>query len=173
MGVRESRRVLIRKLQLSRSRNRCVEVHSSTLANCNLPNLARYGCLEVPEVKRAKEVTYKKQFSILWYVDIQLLTISRGEVFVIPFGRNWWHDVTENVSRDLIPDNNLQSIKFEFIPSAKEIKDYRHKPLFSMPASGSWTLPGTSEPQNALLNAWTKFEQSSWCQFRSFVFFLT
>ena len=65
----------------------CGSTHELYFANCNLPNLARYGCLEVPEVKRAKEVRYKKQFSILWYDDIQLLTISRGEVFVIPFGR--------------------------------------------------------------------------------------
>ena len=65
----------------------CGSTHELYFANCNLPNLARYGCLEVPEVKRAKKVTYKKQFSILWYDDIQLLTISRGEVFVIPFGR--------------------------------------------------------------------------------------
>ena len=96
----EYTRVILLKLQLSKSRN---------------------GCLGVPEVKRAKEVTYKKQFSIPWYVDIQLLTISRGEVFVIPFGRKRRHDVTENVSRDLIPNNNLQSIKFEFITSRKQL----------------------------------------------------
>ena len=66
VDVWEYTRVILLKLQLSKSRN---------------------GCLEVPEVKRAKEVTYKTQFSIPCYVDFQLLTISRGEVFVIPFGR--------------------------------------------------------------------------------------
>ena len=120
MGVRESTGVLIRKLQLCRSRNRCVGVLTSYTLRTATFQISRNVCLRLPEVKRAEKVTYKTQFSILWYVDVQSLTISRGEVFVIPFGRKRWHDVTENVSRDLIPNNDLQSIKFEFITSRKQ-----------------------------------------------------
>ena len=172
MGVRESTGVLIRKLQLCRSRNRCVGVLTSYTLRTATFQISRNVCLRLPEVKRAEKVTYKTQFSILWYVDVQSLTISRGEVFVIPFGRKRWHDVTENVSRDLIPNNDLQSIKFEFITSRKQGTKAKITAINHYSAtSGSWTLTGTSELQNALLNAWTKFEPSSWRQFRSFAIF--
>ena len=149
----------------------CGSTHKFYFANCNFPNREMGVWKSRTKDQRTKAVTYKKQFSMPWYVDSQLLTISRGEVFAIPFGRKRWHDVTENVSRDLIPNNNLQSIKFEFITSRKQLTKAKITAInHYLATSSSWTLTGTSELKKARLNAWTKFEPSSWRQFRSLTF---